>query len=56
MISGPIFRELIIYKNGARAQEVSCLRVEHLENAILEVKERPLTNQLLLEYFDKESA
>jgi hypothetical protein len=47
---------MVLHKNGMRAQEVSCLRVEHLENAILEVKERPLTNQLLLEYFEQESA
>ena len=42
-ISGPIFREFIHDKNGI-TPEVSCLRVEHLEDAVEEVKERPLTN------------
>jgi hypothetical protein len=32
------------------------VRIEHLEGAVLEFKERSLTNQLLLEYIDKDSA
>jgi hypothetical protein len=54
-ISGPIFREFTHMKNGV-TQEVSCLRIEHLDEAVLELKERSLTNQLLLEYIDKDLA
>lgn len=32
------------------------MRIEHLDDAVLEVKERSLTNQILLEYIDKEAA
>ena len=54
-ISGPIFREFILQKNGM-TPEVVCLRIEMIDDAVEEIEERSLTNQLLLEYIDKDAA
>lgn len=54
-ISGPIFREFLHEKNGV-TQEVSCLRIEHLDDAVDELTARHLPSQLLLEYVDKDAA
>ena len=53
--SGPIFKELIQEKNGV-TQEVECLRIEFLEGAVSELKEKPILNQMLIEYLDKDLA
>ena len=36
--------------------EVACLRIGMIDDAVLEIEERSLTNQLLLEYIDQEAA
>ena len=36
--------------------EVACLRINMVDDAVLEIEERSLTNQLLLEYIDQEAA
>ena len=36
--------------------EVVCLRIQMLEDAVIEIEERSLTNQLLLEYIDNKEA
>jgi hypothetical protein len=53
--AAPMFKEFIQEKNGI-VPEVECLRVEFLFDAVTELKEKPLLNQMLLEYIDKEEA
>ena len=36
--------------------EVVCLRIQMLDDAVIEIEERSLTNQLLLEYTDNKEA
>ena len=36
--------------------EVACLRINMVDDAVLEIEERSLTNQLLLEIIDQEAA
>jgi hypothetical protein len=53
--AAPMFKEFIQEKNGI-IPEVECMRVEFLLDAVTELKEKPLLNQMLLEYVDKEEA
>ena len=50
--AGPVFREYIQEKNGI-TPEVECLRVEFLFDAVTELKNKPVLNQLVLEYNDQ---
>ena len=53
--AGPVFREYIQEKNGI-TPEVECLRVEYIFDAVTELKNKPVLNQLVLEYNDQEAA
>ena len=50
-----MFKEFIHEKNGI-TPEVSCLRINMIDDAVNVYKERNLANQLLLEYIDKDAA
>ena len=53
--AGPAFKEFILEKNGI-VPEVECLRVEFILNQVTNLKNKPLPNQLILEYIDNEAA
>ena len=53
--AAPIFKEFIQEKNGV-VLEVECLRTEYFLGAVSELKSKPVLNQLLNEYIDKETA
>jgi hypothetical protein len=53
--AAPMFKEFINEKNGIISQ-VECMRVEFIDTQVTELKKKPLPNQLILEYIDKDAA